>query len=162
MAKNQEQRDRERDKRLRQTYGITLEQYNQILVAQDGKCAICGRPATDFSISLNVDHEHGKIRVRRVNSLNKDFMLFPPGIKWVASVELRGKCIINYDRTKKQAVVDLKKHILPLSVRGLLCPGRHGTGCNTKLGRADKIWFLEKALEYLKNPPARKIIHEVE
>lgn len=155
MAKNQDQRNRERDKRLQKTYRITLERYNQILLAQGGKCAICGRRASDFSISLNVDHEHFKIHVRR--TAGEGFALLAPNERWYAYGEVAGKSYEVFTRTKEEAVTALKNVMLPASVRGLLCPGRHGTGCNTKLGRADSIPFLEKALQYLKNPPARGI-----
>jgi hypothetical protein len=41
--------------RVKQTYGITLVEYDAILKAQDGKCAGCGgvRP-----YNLHVDHDH--------------------------------------------------------------------------------------------------------
>lgn len=39
-------------------YGITLEQYAEILRIQDGKCAIC-RKKPSAGKHLNVDHEHG-------------------------------------------------------------------------------------------------------
>ena len=42
---------------LKRTYGITLEQYDEMLDAQDCRCAICRRsPRSD--ISLHVDHDH--------------------------------------------------------------------------------------------------------
>ena len=38
-------------------YGITLEQYNEMLARQDGHCAIC--PATPEEVgTLCVDHDH--------------------------------------------------------------------------------------------------------
>lgn len=39
---------------LKNTYGITLEQFHSLLVAQDGRCAICNEPMEDPS----VDHDH--------------------------------------------------------------------------------------------------------
>lgn len=42
-------------------YGITLEQYNEMLAAQGGVCAGCGRAATG---NLAVDHNHETGRVR--------------------------------------------------------------------------------------------------
>ena len=50
---------------------------------------------------------------------------------------------------------------LPLraTVRGLLCGGRW-KGCNRKLGHIDDIPWLEKVVDYLKNPPARKLLAE--
>lgn len=41
---------------LRQKYGITLEQYQAMLVAQGGGCAICHKPPVD--LPLCVDHDH--------------------------------------------------------------------------------------------------------
>jgi hypothetical protein len=50
---------------LRRSYGITLEQYDQMLRDQDGKCAICQRPeAESAGGKLAVDHMHCSGRVR--------------------------------------------------------------------------------------------------
>ena len=48
---------------LKRTYGISLEQYDEMLAAQGGVCAICGCTPRD-DISLHVDHDHttGEIR----------------------------------------------------------------------------------------------------
>jgi len=48
---------------LKRKYGITPEQYDEMLAAQGGGCAICGRPPRD-DIALHVDHDHetGAIR----------------------------------------------------------------------------------------------------
>lgn len=48
---------------LKRKYGITIEQYDAMLVAQGGGCAICQRPPSD-SISLHVDHDHETGRIR--------------------------------------------------------------------------------------------------
>lgn len=42
---------------LYRRYGITQEQYNQMLLDQQGGCAICGRPP-DLVGTLTVDHDH--------------------------------------------------------------------------------------------------------
>jgi hypothetical protein len=52
-----------RSEKLRQLYGITLEQERQMLAAQDGGCAICGKPA-EPGRPLAVDHCHSSGRVR--------------------------------------------------------------------------------------------------
>ena len=68
---------RERAGHLKRKFGITPETYNEMLEAQGGVCAICGRPPRD-NISLHVDHEHGTGRVRgllcfRCNNALGDF-----------------------------------------------------------------------------------------
>jgi Recombination endonuclease VII len=53
-----------RDRYLLRTYGISEEEYNEILAAQGGGCAICGRTTAEEGRSLAVDHNHktGEIR----------------------------------------------------------------------------------------------------
>lgn len=53
---------RERAGHLMRKFGITIEEYEAMLEAQGGVCAICGRAPGD--ISLHVDHNHftGTIR----------------------------------------------------------------------------------------------------
>ena len=57
-------RDKYRDKHLRQTYQITLDEYNQMFAEQEGCCAICGTHECSTGKSLAVDHDHktGKVR----------------------------------------------------------------------------------------------------
>ena len=50
---------------LRTSYGLTVEQFDALLAAQNGVCAICGRPQTHkLWEELCVDHDHttGKVR----------------------------------------------------------------------------------------------------
>ena len=42
---------------LKRKYGVTPEWYDEVLAAQGGGCAICGKPPRD-DISLHVDHDH--------------------------------------------------------------------------------------------------------
>lgn len=39
-------------------YGITPEQYNAMLLAQNSCCAICGRHQSQFKRRLAIDHDH--------------------------------------------------------------------------------------------------------
>jgi len=62
--------DKIRDRTLRRRFGITLEQYNQILISQNDVCKICSKPETAFDSinnkvrSLAVDHCHKTNKVR--------------------------------------------------------------------------------------------------
>jgi len=57
-------KERFRDYDMRIRYGITLEQYNELAVIQNNKCAICGIHQKELSKALHIDHNHnsGKIR----------------------------------------------------------------------------------------------------
>lgn len=56
--------DRALDNRLKRLYGITRDDYNHILLSQDGGCAICGKQSPPRRGRLAVDHDHvtGQIR----------------------------------------------------------------------------------------------------
>ena len=48
---------------LKRNYGMTIENYNQMFVNQNGACLICGKSSLT-SKHLNIDHNHqtGKVR----------------------------------------------------------------------------------------------------
>lgn len=62
--------DRSRNENLKHNFGISLEQYNQMLEAQGGLCAVCGKPETarsnrgDRAKLLSVDHDHATGAIR--------------------------------------------------------------------------------------------------
>jgi hypothetical protein len=55
---------------LRETYGISPDDYNEMLSTQGGVCAICGkaetrthgRTGTEFRLAVDHDHETGRVR----------------------------------------------------------------------------------------------------
>lgn len=54
-----------RDEYLRGAYGITIDNYEDLLENQNFRCAICGVPETEVRNSLlNVDHSHSTGQVR--------------------------------------------------------------------------------------------------
>ena len=59
-AKTPEQKyDAQRNTRLKQRYGITLDEYNERLERQGSRCAICPKPAAENPHGvLHVDHNH--------------------------------------------------------------------------------------------------------
>lgn len=158
MERSQEEiaakKRRDRDKRYHRDFNIGIEFYDAILAEQGGCCGACGRPATDFTVSLNIDHEHFKVFTAKP-AMPED--LAKLGFRWRAWTTLKdGRKWEIYAKTQKQAIYDLKRLVLPHSIRGLLCPGRY-TGCNRLMGRIDRIDWLEKVLNYLKNPPAKRL-----
>lgn len=48
----------DRARRLWKLYGLTLTDYDTLLVEQGGVCAICGNPPKEGGPSLSVDHDH--------------------------------------------------------------------------------------------------------
>lgn len=60
-------RKKYRDWNLKQSYGLTPAEYDALLRAQDGRCAICRRPPGDRRLSVDHDHESGAIRAALEN-----------------------------------------------------------------------------------------------
>lgn len=54
----------QRDKYLREKYGISLAIYNAMLAMRGGACWLCGRVPKPGRRPLNVDHDHRTDRVR--------------------------------------------------------------------------------------------------
>lgn len=55
-----------KNNRLIKEYGITLEDRQVMFDAQGGCCAICGRPESDLTGVLQVDHDHTNGAVREL------------------------------------------------------------------------------------------------
>lgn len=49
---------------LKRKFGLTEEQYDELLEKQNGCCAICDRHHTLFNTRLAVDHDHKTRRIR--------------------------------------------------------------------------------------------------
>ena len=49
-------------KMLIERYNITLEQYNEMLTAQNGVCSICGSPPSRRNLDVDHNHNTGKVR----------------------------------------------------------------------------------------------------
>lgn len=56
--------DRVRGYKLRANFGISLDQYNEMLVAQRSRCAICRTDSPGGRGTFHVDHDHVTGRVR--------------------------------------------------------------------------------------------------
>jgi hypothetical protein len=146
---NVNDKDRARDKRYRKTYRISLDTYNKIGDAQSWRCGGCGKHADEFKISMNVDHEHFTITLVRDELTDG----------WIADtyIRFRNARLSRWGKTQKAARAALKDIALPLSIRGLLCPGRY-KGCNRRMGRLDDPIIMRNLATYLENPPAMQIM----
>jgi hypothetical protein len=51
-----------RDLALRRTYGISLEEYKEILAAQGHRCPVCLKPLSGVSNPVDHDHKTGVVR----------------------------------------------------------------------------------------------------
>lgn len=82
--------------RLKKYYGLTLEEYEKKLIAQNGLCAICQQPETTVLkkslIRLAVDHSHKTGKVRdllcancnaALGFLNEDILKFQAAIAYL-------------------------------------------------------------------------------
>ena len=146
-AETADKKRAERGKRYAKKFYLSdgLALYDALAVAQDYKCGVCGRPFSDFSVSMNFDHRHFKVQFSRIADGN-----------WYAWTEFDGKRFDAVQRTQKGAIELVKRRATPHSIRGLLCPGRY-TGCNRLMGRVDKPDWLRKVLHYLESPPIGKV-----
>jgi hypothetical protein len=146
------------DLRLRKVYGISLDQYNEILAKQGGVCKICGRPPKNNRLS--VDHDH---RVRRIKF--KPIRSFSP---WGFCVEAResyaqANSMLPEDRCYAELKCDALQRVEKLlklkSVRGLLCVncnrGLRWFSDNPQILR-EAAQYLETFLEELFHPPEAK------
>lgn len=47
---------------MKATYGITVDEYDEMLADQGGVCAICGEAPTTKRLAVDHDHETGELR----------------------------------------------------------------------------------------------------
>lgn len=69
---------KQKNQRLKRQYGISLQDYDNLLKRQNGNCAICGIPHSDPWNILHVDHDHetGDIRGLLCGTCNSALGLF--------------------------------------------------------------------------------------
>ena len=61
---------------LKRSFGITVEQYDELFEKQNGCCAVCEKHQDNFRTRLAVDHNHktGEIRGLLCNNCNRRFI----------------------------------------------------------------------------------------
>jgi hypothetical protein len=56
--------EKKRQYELKKKFGLTLEAYNSLFVAQHGRCALCETHQSELKKSLAVDHDHDTGAIR--------------------------------------------------------------------------------------------------
>jgi hypothetical protein len=83
--KNPLPKEVQRARNLQKSFGITLEEYEDMLLSQECSCKICKRHHTTFSRNLCVDHCHttGKIRGLLCNNCNSGLGKYEDNISFL-------------------------------------------------------------------------------
>jgi hypothetical protein len=68
-----------RDKYLRLKYGITVGDYDTLLLAQEGVCAVCGLPPKKRPLVVDHDHMTGEVRGLLHSLCNRSLGMFESG-----------------------------------------------------------------------------------
>ena len=90
-AKEKDRADRTHDAYVSRTYGIPRGEYERLLQAQDGRCAICTRRPRARRLAVDHDHHTGRVRGLLCYTCNKfvlGFVEFDPIAAHNASVYL--------------------------------------------------------------------------
>lgn len=64
--------EKARNHRLVKRYGITVRQYDAMVLAQSGKCKICFRPPRTRRLSVDHNHKTGRVRGLLCTYCNKN------------------------------------------------------------------------------------------
>ncbi len=85
LANNQQ---KFREYRLRRTFGLTIQQYDEMYLCQSGCCAVCKKHQSELNRVLCVDHDHstGKIRKLLCHECNKALGLLYENIRTIESL----------------------------------------------------------------------------
>jgi hypothetical protein len=76
--------EEQRVSRIR-SYGISTEQYEQMLIDQNGVCYICNKkPSNKRALDIDHDHDTGKVRGLLCSNHNRAIGLFNDNINLLA------------------------------------------------------------------------------
>lgn len=72
---------------IRARYGISIEEFNALLVKQNFRCAICCVQPTKSRLSVDHDHKTGKIRGLLCHDCNRSLATLERCINWATSAQ---------------------------------------------------------------------------
>jgi hypothetical protein len=126
-----------RDKYLRQKFNITEQEYNQALKEQDGRCKGCGYLPTTRSLHVDHDHQIAGMPIDSEKAGVKNWRAYPKGF-WpftaIVRTPLHFYCSAE---TKPKALAMVRRKLLRLSVRGLVC-----WQCNSSIKKLRDSWNI--------------------
>lgn len=73
--------DKERERRLKRYFNISVEEYDRILSAQGGGCAICKKKPKTMRLAVDHDHKTGLIRGLLCSFCNQGIAIFRDNIE---------------------------------------------------------------------------------
>lgn len=76
-------KDRTRAGHLKRKFGITVSEYQEMFDVQNGKCAICGKDDNGKSLSVDHNHNTGKVRGLLCRKCNTGIGLFNDNISLI-------------------------------------------------------------------------------
>jgi uncharacterized protein YbaR (Trm112 family) len=56
---------------LRKSYGLTMDEFNRMVLDQDGKCYICGKDNGKYKLRVDHNHTTGRLRKLLCNKCNQ-------------------------------------------------------------------------------------------
>lgn len=133
-----------RDKYLRKKFNRTEEEYNKAFQEQGGVCYICHEPPV--SRSHHVDHDH-KVEKTKIITTK-----LGPGawgaVPQVSGLDIETRLLFREEgKTKPEAMAKVRRKLLRLSCRGILC-----WQCNRAIAKfKDDPARLRRAYVYLKH-----------
>lgn len=109
---------------MRRVYNITVEEYDQILASQKGRCAMCGRLPTTRRLAVDHDHKTGLVRGLLCWTCNRllgsahdspevlqagaDFLRTPPAVAVIGERYGQLGRVTNKKRRKRRTTVKRK------------------------------------------------------
>ena len=105
-----------RDKYLRQKFEITEAEYNRALELQGGHCKGCSFIPTTRALHVDHDHTVAGLKIESVKH-GREWVAWPKGYG-DDDGRLGFQC---HDRLKSVALKQVRRKLLRLSVRGLVC-----------------------------------------
>lgn len=96
-AHKEQVQNSDRKKHLRAHFGITIDQYNELLYRQHGVCALCGKPPERIRLAVDHNHETQEVRGLLCGSCNRVLGIIEKRFKGLQSLYQYLNCVTPVD-----------------------------------------------------------------